>query len=85
MLRRIRTSTLNAMRFSWSKSLPFLSALWAMTLLTREPSDVRLGQRVYVDDGTCPQGQVKEVTGSRLTPTGIERTRKCVPRNSIKQ
>ncbi len=73
------------MRFSTSKSLPFLTALWAMTLLTREPLDLRLGQRAYVDDGTCPQGQVKEVTGSRLTASGIERTRKCVPRNSIKQ
>jgi hypothetical protein len=72
------------MRFSSSKSLPFLAALWAMTLLTREPLDLRLGQRAYVDDGTCPQGQVKEVTGSRLTASGIERTRKCVPRNSIK-
>jgi len=75
------------MRFSSMKRLPFFAVLWAMTLLGREPAtlELRLGQRIYVDDGTCPQGQVKEVTGSRLTPTGIERTRKCVPRNSIKQ
>ena len=59
--------------------------LWAMTLLTREPPDLLLGQRAYVDDGTCPQGQLREVTGSRLTGSGIERTRKCVPRNSIKR
>jgi uncharacterized protein DUF6719 len=64
-----------------------LTALWAMTLLTREPDDLdlRLGQRVYVDDGTCPQGQVKEVTGAKLTPTGIQRTRRCVPKSSVKQ
>lgn len=69
------------------KRLPFFALLWAMTLLTREPAapDLRLGQRVYIDDGTCPQGQVKEVVGARLTPSGVERTRKCVPRNSIKQ
>ena len=69
------------------KQLPLLALLWAMTLLSREPamSDLRLGQRVYVDDGTCPQGQIKEVTGARLTASGIERTRKCVPRNSIRQ
>jgi hypothetical protein len=86
LLRRISRFTVKAMRFSRMKRLPFLAVLWAMTLLSREPavSDLRLGQRVYVDDGSCPQGQVKEVTGSRLTASGIERTRKCVPRNSIK-
>lgn len=42
--------------------------------------EVRLGQRVYVDDGSCPAGQIKEVTGIRLTPAGVERTRQCVDR-----
>jgi uncharacterized protein DUF6719 len=85
LLRRIRPFTLREMRFSSVQRLPLFAVFWAMTLLTREPAaDLRLGQRVYVDDGTCPQGQVKEVTGSRLTPSGIERTRRCVPRNSIK-
>nr|WP_246739046.1 DUF6719 family protein [Bradyrhizobium aeschynomenes] len=42
--------------------------------------DLRLGQRVLVDDGTCPAGQVKEVSGSRMAETGIVRTTKCVPR-----
>ncbi len=41
---------------------------------------LRLGQRVYVDDGSCPAGQIKEIAGMRLTPTGLERTRKCVDR-----
>jgi len=67
------------------KWLPLFALVWAITLLTREPTDLRLGQRVYVDDGTCPQGQAKEVVGARLTPSGLERTRKCVPRNTIKQ
>jgi hypothetical protein len=43
-------------------------------------TDLRLGQRVLVDDGTCPAGQVKEVSGSRMAETGIVRTAKCVPR-----
>jgi hypothetical protein len=73
------------LRIRATKRLPFFALLWAMTLLTREPTDLRLGQRVYVDDGTCPQGEAKEVIGARLTPSGLERTRKCVPRNSIKQ
>jgi hypothetical protein len=42
--------------------------------------DLRLGQRVYVDDGSCPAGQIKEIAGMRLTASGVERTRKCVDR-----
>ena len=42
--------------------------------------DLRLGQRVLVDDGTCPAGQVKEVLGAKMTATGVARTRSCVPR-----
>jgi hypothetical protein len=42
--------------------------------------NLRLGQRVLVDDGTCPAGQVKQVSGSKMTPTGVVRTRKCIPR-----
>ena len=41
---------------------------------------LRLGQRVLVDDGTCPAGQIKEVSGSRMTATGIVPMRKCVAR-----
>jgi hypothetical protein len=42
--------------------------------------DLRLGQRILVDDGSCPAGQIKQVTGTNLTATGITRARKCVPR-----
>jgi hypothetical protein len=41
---------------------------------------LRLGQRVLVDDGTCPAGQVKEVSGSKMTGTGVVPARNCVPR-----
>jgi hypothetical protein len=47
--------------------------------------DLRLGQRVLVDDGSCPAGQIKEVTGVRLTTSGIARARKCVPRMGTKK
>lgn len=43
-------------------------------------NDLRLGQKVYVDDGSCPSGQIKEVSGLRLTASGVERSRKCVDR-----
>jgi hypothetical protein len=42
--------------------------------------NLRLGQRVKVDDGTCPAGQVKEVSGSKMIASGVVHTRKCVPR-----
>ena len=42
--------------------------------------DLTLGQRVLVDDGTCPAGQVKEVRGAKMTDKGVARTSSCVPR-----
>ena len=47
--------------------------------------DLRLGQRVMVDDGSCPAGQIKEVSGATMSPTGIVRVRKCVPRLGVKK
>ena len=46
--------------------------------------NLRLGQRIKVDDGTCPAGQVKEISGSKMAATGIVRTAKCVPRQGAK-
>ena len=43
-------------------------------------ADVRLGQRILVDDGSCPAGQIKEVAGSQMTTSGVLRTKKCIPR-----
>jgi hypothetical protein len=42
--------------------------------------ELRLGQRILVDDGSCPPGQIKEVAGAQMTATGVSRTRKCIPR-----
>jgi hypothetical protein len=42
--------------------------------------NLRLGQRVKVDDGTCPAGQIKEVSGARMAATGVVRAEKCIPR-----
>ncbi|GAB1716352.1 MAG: hypothetical protein NTAFB05_13940 [Nitrobacter sp.] len=42
--------------------------------------NLRLGERVLVDDGSCPAGQIKEISGAKLGPTGVVRARKCVPR-----
>ena len=42
--------------------------------------NLQLGQRIKVDDGTCPAGQIKEVSGAKMTPAGIARGYKCIPR-----
>jgi hypothetical protein len=42
--------------------------------------DLRLGQRVLVDDGACPAGQIKEVSGAKMTATGVSRSSRCIPR-----
>jgi len=46
----------------------------------QEIVNLKLGQRFLVDDGTCPAGQIKEVSGAKMTSTGIIRARKCIPR-----
>ena len=47
--------------------------------------EVRLGQRIMVDDGSCPAGQIMQITGTKLTPTGVIRARNCVPRFGAKK
>ncbi|KIU45975.1 MULTISPECIES: DUF6719 family protein [Bradyrhizobium] len=42
--------------------------------------DLRVGQRVLIDDGSCPAGQIKQVVGSKLSQNGVVRTHSCVPR-----
>jgi hypothetical protein len=55
-------------------------ALAEQVMREQDIVDLRLGQRVLVDDGSCPAGQIKEVSGSQMTTIGVVRTRKCVPR-----
>jgi hypothetical protein len=47
--------------------------------------NLRLGQRIQVDDGTCPAGQIKEVSGARMSANGIVRAVKCIPRLGTKK
>ena len=47
--------------------------------------ELRLGQRIKVDDGTCPAGLVKEISGTKMTPGGVVRTQKCIPRTGPKR
>ena len=47
--------------------------------------NLRLGQHIMVDDGSCPAGQIKEVSGAKLTPNGILRAVKRIPRPGTKK
>jgi hypothetical protein len=48
-------------------------------------TDLRLGQRIKVDDGSCPAGEIKEVSGAKMTATGILRVKRCIPRLGTKK
>jgi Family of unknown function (DUF6719) len=58
----------------------------AATVLKQEPAmgKLREGQRVLVDDGSCPRGQILEVIGGNHVKVGgtkhIERQRRCIRR-----
>jgi hypothetical protein len=56
------------------------SALADQVSREQDIADLRLGQRILVDDGSCPAGQIKEVSGAKMTASGILRVRKCIPR-----
>jgi hypothetical protein len=60
--------------------VPAHSALAQQVMREQDIVNLRLGQRIHVDDGTCPAGQVKEVSGAKMLATGVVPTRKCVPR-----
>jgi len=68
-------------------------ALWSAASTSRAEQvsreqdivNLRLGQRILVDDGSCPAGQIKEILGAQMTADGIARTSKCVPRLGIKK
>lgn len=65
-----------------------LSAVPASADIVMRESDIqnlRLGQRVYVDDGSCPAGQIKEITGVKLTAAGVASVRKCADRKTMRR
>jgi hypothetical protein len=62
-----------------ASSTPVVSAQQQVSR-EQDIGSLRLGQRVHVDDGTCPAGQIKEVSGAKMMATGVVGVRKCVPR-----
>ena len=58
------------------------SVAFAEEVVAREQdiTNLRLAERVRVDDGTCPAGQIKEISGAKMVSGQIARTAKCVQR-----
>jgi hypothetical protein len=64
------------------------TAAFAMNDQVSREQDIvglRLGQRVLVDDGSCGAGQIKEVSGAKMTPSGVLPSRRCIPRSGPKK
>jgi hypothetical protein len=83
----MKASTASALALHSSLAVWLLATPALAEQVSREQDivDLRLGQRILVDDGSCPAGQIKEVSGSQMTTSGVLRTRKCIPRLGTKQ
>jgi hypothetical protein len=60
-------------------------ALADMVSRESDITGIRLGQHYLVDDGSCPAGQIKQITGTKLTANGITSIKKCVDRKTAKR
>ena len=81
------TTNISRMFFFVLLASSVLSVRANAQVMSREQDigDLRVGQRVMVDDGSCPAGQIKEVSGSTMTANGVVRVRKCIPRLGAKK
>jgi len=80
-IRRCRTGLLTA--FALCAFAP--AAMAQPVAREQDIVNLRLGQRILVDDGSCPAGQIKEVSGAQMTATGTVAVRKCIPRLGTKK
>lgn len=57
------------------------TAVEAQTVYKVEPPEGKVapGVKILVDDGSCPAGQIKEVTGGSKT-MHMARSSRCIPR-----
>ena len=56
------------------------SAMEGQVSREQDVVNLQLGQRIKVDDGTCPAGQIKQISGARMSASGVIRAQKCIPR-----
>jgi hypothetical protein len=60
-------------------------ALNDMVAREQDITNLRLGQRIMVDDGTCASGEIKEVSGAKMTAGGVVASKRCIPRSGPKK
>jgi len=70
---------------SFALYAPALPAMAEQVAREQDIVNLRLGQRILVDDGSCPAGQIKEVAGAQMTANGVVPARKCIPRLGVKR
>jgi hypothetical protein len=77
-----RTTLLAALLISTLAVPSFVPVAIAEQVVARQQDigNLRLGQRVRVDDGTCPAGQIKEVSGAKMVQGQVVGVAKCVQR-----
>jgi hypothetical protein len=86
MTKILRTKALPTLLLAGFATFVLASSAMAQGVAREQDiNNLRLGQRVRVDDGSCPPGQIKEVTGTKLTAGGVVHARKCIPRLGIKK
>jgi hypothetical protein len=80
MTRASRNIAFDKLRISLVAAAMLLATSAQSQVLKGEPSEgsVATGKKVLVDDGTCPAGQIKEVTGGSKI-THIARATRCIP------
>jgi hypothetical protein len=83
----MKASRIALIALSGSLGLWMLATPAAAEQVSREQDivNLRLGQHILVDDGSCPAGQIKEISGSQLTANGVVRVRKCIARLGTKR
>ena len=85
-MRNIDLTTAKMATAGWTALPVCLVLVLATPVLAQQVSreqdivGLRLGQRILVDDGSCPAGQIKEVAGAKMTSTGVTGSSKCIPR-----
>jgi hypothetical protein len=79
-LAAVNIAGMDKLRISLVAAALLLATSAQSQVLKGEPSQgsVPSGKKVLVDDGTCPPGQIKEVTGGS-TVTHIARSSRCIP------
>jgi hypothetical protein len=84
---RMKTAPIKCFSFLLLGGVALFAPPAAAEQVSREQDivNLRLGQRILVDDGSCPTGQIKEVSGAQMTATGVVPVRKCIPRLGMKK